>query len=624
MMASHRESLRGQERKAAGSAPPVPARSRFGQAAVAVAQRSAPKRSAAAAASSAAAAQLASEAASFNAALAAAHYAAEAADAAAALAAANAAAAASAAPAAAAALEAPASARKKAAKRKRDALLKNCTDAELAGFARTRPGSYPLGVDLGDRNAVMRWLADHQHLPPGLTLRDLKSAAALADAAEHGAYDEEEEEDEMEEGEVAFEAPSSKRRIVLPQHLPSPCRHCQTVPTPVQAGKVCSGCGLWPQHGADDVINKMILARAGVPASAGQSSDTLSSSVVSESTPKLSANDRELERLAAEGEDWPRFALTEPLTSAEALKQERYTYRGAQRAQLSLSLLKLIRSGRFSQLSLALPRDAAAAAVAEAAVAGGRILKIGGDGLLSTHAALTVRPLTDLGELMEVFFCSIAPALYDRPRALLDWMGLMSTALTITRLRSFGEAIEYIGTALGDKIPQREPFHDYDARILEESRSGIMRQRGFAGPAGYGNLPPIQHPMMGGHPHQQGMQFGLPGRPQQGPQYWREGVCREWNYAACPDPCRFGRQHRCCLTACGLSNPHRAATCVHKAPAPEWTPRLDRPRGGRGRGGSGSGGGSGGGRGGRGGRGGAGGQGRGGPPPQGQGAPSRA
>jgi hypothetical protein len=45
-------------------------------------------------------------------------------------------------------------------------------------------------------------------------------------------------------------------------------------------------------------------------------------------TPKLSAKDKELERLATEGDDWPRFGEAGRISSDEALKQGRLTYRG--------------------------------------------------------------------------------------------------------------------------------------------------------------------------------------------------------------------------------------------------------------------------------------------------------
>ena len=50
----------------------------------------------------------------------------------------------------------------------------------------------------------------------------------------------------------------------------------------------------------------------------------------------------------------------------------------------------------------------------------------------------------------------------------------MRTAVILTRLRGFDVALEYVTSALGDRVPQREPFHEYDARILNESRSNMQ------------------------------------------------------------------------------------------------------------------------------------------------------
>jgi hypothetical protein len=185
-------------------------------------------------------------------------------------------------------------------------------------------------------------------------------------------------------------------------------------------------------------------------------------------TPKLSAKDKELERLAAEGDDWPRFGEAEGISSSEALKQGRLTYRGGHQAKSSNSLLKLIRSGRFTQLSLALPQDAAAAAAAAAAERGGHTLSVDGSGHISARVALKDLSLQHMNELMLVFFSAIAPALFDRPRALLDWAGLMRTALALNRCHGWPVARDYVVAALNDCVPQREPFHDFRARLLEE------------------------------------------------------------------------------------------------------------------------------------------------------------
>jgi hypothetical protein len=182
----------------------------------------------------------------------------------------------------------------------------------------------------------------------------------------------------------------------------------------------------------------------------------------------LSAKDKELERLAAEGDDWPLFDDTKRISSDEALKQGRLTFREGHQAKLSNSLLKLIRSGRFTQLSLALPQDAAAAAAAAAAERGGHTLSVDGSGHISARVALKVRPLLHMNALMLVFFTAILPALFDRPRALLDWAGLMRTAVALNRCHGWPVARDYVVAALNDYVPQREPFHDFRARLLEE------------------------------------------------------------------------------------------------------------------------------------------------------------
>jgi hypothetical protein len=175
---------------------------------------------------------------------------------------------------------------------------------------------------------------------------------------------------------------------------------------------------------------------------------------------------------------------------------------GGHQAKLSDSLLKLIRSGRFTQLSLALPQDAAAAAAAAAAERGGHTLSVDGSGHISARVAVKERPLLHMNELMLVFFTAIVPALFDRPRALLDWAGLMRTAVALNRHHGWPVARDYVVAALNDCVPQREPFHDFRARLLEEYWMQPTGSLQWASP-----------PQMTATP-QQRQQYGEPSRDQ--------------------------------------------------------------------------------------------------------------
>jgi hypothetical protein len=262
--------------------------------------------------------------------------------------------------------------------------------------------------------------------------------------------------------------PPAKRRVTdeLGGAGPRICMHCDTPQS--GAGGPCAACHLFPFRTQDEPANQIVLQKMGVLPPPAASSAGSPATPAAAATPKLSAKDKELERLAAEGDDWPRFSEAERISSSEALKQGRLTYRGGHQAKLSNSLLKLIRSGRFTQLSLALPQDAAAAAAAAAAERGGHTLSVDGSGHISARVALKDRPLLHMNELMLVFFTAILPALFDRPRALLDWAGLMRTAVALNRGHGWPVARDYVVAALNDCVPQREPFHDFRARLLEE------------------------------------------------------------------------------------------------------------------------------------------------------------
>ena len=459
-------------------------------------------------------------------------------------------------------------------------MLGLCSDGALLAYARTSDqfGFSTLGAR-STRAELITWLTARGHYPLSVAACEAVGAAAAADSAA--------ELDGASDADDADEEPPAKaqRRLFNPAAAAAvadaACTHCGAViPGATPPGTTCHGCTLYPFLGEGHVLNAVIVRRlntAASPASAGPGQSIDTGSTVAEA-PKLSAADRELERLAAEGADWPRFALTDHVSSDDVFKDGRFTYRGASTAKLSASLIKLIRSGRFTQLSLVLPRDAAAAAVADANTGRGALKVDASTGQLQAHATLAVRPLADMGELMEAYFYGVLPALFDRPRALLDWSLLMRTAITINKTFGWPTAWEYVGGILSDAVPQREPFFAYQARIIDESRAAAGRNHG---------TPPLQAL---GHGAPFGAAPPLAGG-RHGEQY-RANVCREWNFSSCPDPCRHGRLHnRCAIAMCNKPEPHRAANCPFKASLPSNDyPGAYGARGGGGGGSGGSGG----------------------------------
>lgn len=453
-------------------------------------------------------------------------------------------------------------------KRKRD-IMNHCETHELVAWAKSVAGSDTFtasGVDVGNRIAVVNWIIKLGKYPP--TVDEAKAAST---STEEGADTVEQARPKTKRclgPQLAalsdYDTPTATSAVAqelgvttsAPEH-DRECLHCFT-PVPSSIKGPCPYCKLFPFLSVESIPNRLILNQAGLLAPGADASSASAAAAASSGqsdthtsvTPKLSAADRELERLAAEGADWPRFQDADVIRYEAAFKQGRSTYRGSSMAVLSKSLVKLIRSGRFTQLSLALPRDAAAAAAADTAASSGHDVRVDTDGKLLTRAALQSRPLVNLNELMKVFFCGILPSLFDRPRALLDWAGLMRSAVVLDETYGWPVANEYVVAALLDRVPQREPFHDYQPRLLEERRAMSLSMRGPI-PA-----PAQQHATM------------IRGMPDASPSAGRlpllHGACRDWNFSACPEPCRNNLRHHCNLPQCTTPGLHRAADCPQR------------------------------------------------------------
>jgi hypothetical protein len=314
---------------------------------------------------------------------------------------------------------------------------------------------------------------------------------------------------------------------------------------------------------------EMAASSAAAAAATSSSSSSGGGKDDTTSTNKLSAADKELERLAADGAPYPRFLDSTPISAAEALLAVRRSHNGPLYAHGSPSLHKLIRSGKFMELSLAVPRTALETMAAKDRDQHGDTVKLGADGRLSTSAALHHRPLHDFSSFMDAFFTNIGPALYDNPSGLLDWFLLARSVINMMKAGdSWDLAYKYMVTTLNEKVPLRLPFGDFDMRIMHavappfnhssnnnnsnnnysNSNNSYYSNHHHGGSSSSSSPPPAS----GSSDRDSHSSFLNLTHPE---------CCRKWNLMTCKEPCPARRKHSCLWLACNDSTIHTGKEC---------------------------------------------------------------
>jgi len=369
--------------------------------------------------------------------------------------------------------------------------------------------------------------------------------------------------------------------------LPGQCTHCFMVTSGMTTNKFpCAHCGFISGKPEDSVANLAIRAKnvaaiqtaAAAAASSGKD-DTTTASVLP-SAPKLSTVDKELTRLTEEGDPFPRFDDKAPISAETALQEIRLSWCGKFFAHPSAALIKYIQSGKFKEPGFAVPRSAIDAEVARTKDAQGHQLRLNlTDGSFTTGATLTYPTVTDARKLIDMFLSTVGPALFDRPRALLDWFMLLRTVLTLDAAgpeRGGGWAIasQYLSAVLADNVPMRQPFGEYQQRILDH-----VAFRPVAAPAGVGSS-------FGSSSSASRSASALAPRVYDDA---KESACRNWNRGLCTEPCMLTpkRDHGCMWKACHDTKVHRGIDCAHAPPGFTAAPNsagagAPRPRGARG------------------------------------------
>jgi len=179
------------------------------------------------------------------------------------------------------------------------------------------------------------------------------------------------------------------------------------------------------------LVNKSIAAKREAAHSSAPASASVAPSGQSDThTPKLSAADKELARLADEGDPFACFVEEGAIEATAALFDLRSAYRGKHFAPPSAQLLRLIQAGKLTAVSLAVPVTVADAAAARSKERNGTTLRVL-DGAFTTAPLLDTTNLSGYEQFVSALVCTILPALFTRPRAMLEWLGLAKSVCNI-------------------------------------------------------------------------------------------------------------------------------------------------------------------------------------------------
>jgi len=321
-------------------------------------------------------------------------------------------------------------------------------------------------------------------------------------------------------------------------------------------GLFCPACHLIYTTDSESLSNRVRAATLGVgaaPEAGSVHSSQLDSSSSGSAKPKLGAYEAELKRLCEiAGAPAARYQAPDTIPHDAAIGAMRGTFVGTTFARQSEWLTKLIRSGHFKELSLALPVTNADTLRRKTAEAKGSKVVFSSGGELTTTAAATVeRHLTSLSEFLRILVVTIIPTLFDRPRALLDWLELARSVIDMDERDGWGVAGHYLIDLLGDCVPTGAPIGKFDHGIYQAVRATAPPRA---------SAPAAAAPGRGATPV---------GHARERPAWVDEcaaGVCRDWNLSGCAlTDCRYA--HKCCWRDCpSPGDGHRAATCEHKPP----------------------------------------------------------
>jgi hypothetical protein len=420
---------------------------------------------------------------------------------------------------------------------------------------------------------------------PAFSLAPAGGPPAPAPNADDSEGDEEDEEEDDSGGRGPVDAharsvPSpaqfamtpGRRAVPIPHH--TQCRSCLAPNASGHASWICD-CGargdLAPEHSLNIVRAQMRLAE--INAAARGSAPASTAAVSSSSSSGQSNTDTSVRALTAASAldkkytDWATDtsvpfiaefssgAAGVPLTHTKALNDIRRAYGGTSAQRPSVPLINAIRAGRLFGPGHAVPRAIPLGLTGDTD-AGVASLQ---NGLLTVTSARATVPdaCASASQLANAILSTILPALIDRPAAMLQWMMLGRSALSIDEKYGWAVASEYVAQTLTDRIGLGQELGSMNQEVFTQVTAGRVMSSGAA------------------RPHlAQGAQQGA--RHASVP-----GVCNDFNNRSCNRAvCNF--KHLC--RACGVAgHSHADESCPsHSTWAP---PRSQQQFGHRGSGG---------------------------------------
>jgi hypothetical protein len=296
--------------------------------------------------------------------------------------------------------------------------------------------------------------------------------------------------------------------------------------------------------------------------SAGQAkADTNTASTSTAAEAKL---EREFERLASIGAEFPIFADSTPMSVHDALEEVAKAYGGINSIVLSENskLVKLIQAGKLHAVGYALPRPVLMPGQ-KAPDEGPIALSLSNSGQMVAKSSDILPPAVNSArDLSMALVSTIIPALISQPKAIIQWCALARAALQIEQEISWNAAEIYMAKTLNERVRRLLPFSEICEQALDSARQTGKRQPQTAAgaqgkkpqtPAG---LPPRGSQSVGGQERNARQRVNSDGTPR-----------------ACLD---FNSSRGCSYEKCSFA--HICANCKEKGHAQQACTAPRRPR----------------------------------------------
>jgi hypothetical protein len=324
----------------------------------------------------------------------------------------------------------------------------------------------------------------------------------------------------------------------------------------------CRNCGMRSDLLYTDPRNDYLRQlRVGTPASssaaaAASSSGGASSFGQSLTTPRkqFSKRDEEFERLAAEGDAYPRFAQTAALLPQDALRLVRGSFLATDYTAPSAALVRLIQSGKMTEVGAALPQPVSETHRDRDQLGSDATLLLR-DGRITTANSLKIPPLGSLRDFFSALTSSILPSLFGQQAALADWLSLSRTIIAVESHHGWPAARKYLSDTLADCVNRRVPFAEYNPRTMD----AVVR---FAN----SHLIQASSRQAAIQPQPQQRAHSNFGQSNGSPPDARDNCCRDWNFERC-NRSNCNLTHECMWLACTATDKrHPGSKCVNRPP----------------------------------------------------------